>query len=71
MALTKKELSLTITLNELYNTHELILKHLDDVVSLVFFFFLFSSFFFFLSSFFHFLFLNLFFFLLHNEVPWG
>ena len=36
MALTKKELSLTITLNELYNTHELVLKHLDDVVSIGF-----------------------------------
>ena len=56
MALTKKELSLTITLNELYNTHELILKHLDDVVSLVFFSFFFHLFFFFFHLFFIFFF---------------
>eukprot|EP00732_Lithocolla_globosa_P002439 Lithocolla_globosa_v1_NODE_1599_length_2457_cov_19.375520.p1 type:complete len:750 gc:universal NODE_1599_length_2457_cov_19.375520:74-2323(+) len=32
IALTKKEISLDITLNELYNTHELLVKHMDPLV---------------------------------------
>jgi len=31
LALTKREISLTITLNEVYNTHELVLKHIEDL----------------------------------------
>jgi len=31
LALTKKDISLTITLNELYNTHELVMKHIDGL----------------------------------------
>lgn len=33
MALSKKDLVINITLNELYNTHSLILQHVDTLVS--------------------------------------
>ena len=33
MALSKKDLMIHITLNELYNTHSLILQHVDTLVS--------------------------------------
>lgn len=33
MALSKKDLQINITLNELYNTHSLILQHVDVLVS--------------------------------------
>lgn len=34
MALSKKDLQINITLNELYNTHSLLLQHIDVLVSL-------------------------------------
>lgn len=34
MALSKKDLMINITLNELYNTHSLILQHIETLVSL-------------------------------------
>ena len=33
MALSKKDLQISITLNELYNTHSLLLQHVDYLVS--------------------------------------
>lgn len=33
MALSKKDLLIHITLNELYNTHSLILQHIETLVS--------------------------------------
>lgn len=33
MALSKKDLMIHITLNELYNTHSLLLQHIDTLVS--------------------------------------
>ncbi len=33
MALSKKDLLISITLNELYNTHSLILQHIEVLVS--------------------------------------
>lgn len=36
MALSKKDLMIHITLNELYNTHSLLLQHIDTLVSLPF-----------------------------------
>lgn len=33
MALSKKDLVINITLNELYNTHSLILQHIEVLVS--------------------------------------
>jgi len=33
MALSKKDLMINITLNELYNTHSLILQHIETLVS--------------------------------------
>lgn len=33
MALSKKDLMIHITLNELYNTHSLILQHIETLVS--------------------------------------
>jgi Ras GTPase-activating-like protein IQGAP2/3 len=33
MALSKKDLQINITLNELYNTHALLVSHLDHLVS--------------------------------------
>ena len=35
MALSKKDLQINITLNELYNTHSLLLQHIDVLVGLV------------------------------------
>lgn len=32
IALSKKDLQINITLNELYNTHSLLLQHLDTLV---------------------------------------
>lgn len=32
MALSKKDLQISITLNELYNTHSLLLQHIDVLV---------------------------------------
>jgi Ras GTPase-activating-like protein IQGAP2/3 len=32
MALSKKDISLSITLNEVYNTHALLEQHLDELV---------------------------------------
>lgn len=32
MALSKKDLQINITLNELYNTHSLLLQHMDVLV---------------------------------------
>lgn len=32
MALSKKDLQINITLNELYNTHSLLLQHIDTLV---------------------------------------
>jgi Ras GTPase-activating-like protein IQGAP2/3 len=32
MALSKKDLTIDITMNELYNTHSLILQHIDTLV---------------------------------------
>ena len=32
MALSKKDLQISITLNELYNTHSLLLQHIDALV---------------------------------------
>ena len=34
MALSKKDLMINITMNEMYNTHALILQHIDVLVSL-------------------------------------
>lgn len=34
MALSKKDLLIHITLNELYNTHSLILQHIEVLVSM-------------------------------------
>lgn len=34
MALSKKDLVINITLNELYNTHSLILQHIEVLVNL-------------------------------------
>jgi Ras GTPase-activating-like protein IQGAP2/3 len=34
MALSKKDLQINITLNELYNTQSLLIQHLDTLVSL-------------------------------------
>jgi Ras GTPase-activating-like protein IQGAP2/3 len=34
MALSKKDLQINITLNELYNTHSLLAQHVDTLVSL-------------------------------------
>jgi hypothetical protein len=34
MALSKKDLQINITLNELYNTHSLLLQHVDTLVTL-------------------------------------
>jgi len=33
MALSKKDLMINITLNELYNTHSLILQHIETLVN--------------------------------------
>jgi len=33
MALSKKDLQINITLNELYNTQSLLIQHLDSLVS--------------------------------------
>lgn len=33
MALSKKDLTIHITMNELYNTHALILQHIETLVS--------------------------------------
>jgi Ras GTPase-activating-like protein IQGAP2/3 len=33
MALSKKDLQINITLNELYNTHSLLMQHMDALVS--------------------------------------
>jgi hypothetical protein len=33
MALSKKDLQINITLNELYNTHSLLMQHMDVLVS--------------------------------------
>lgn len=33
MALSKKDLSINITLNELYNTHSLLTQHVESLVS--------------------------------------
>jgi len=45
IALSKKELELNITLNEIYNTHSLLLQHSDVLVNIIYikkkFFFLF------------------------------
>ena len=38
MALSKKDLMIHITLNELYNTHSLILQHIETLVRSIFFF---------------------------------
>lgn len=35
MALSKKDLVINITLNELYNTHSLILQHIEALVRLI------------------------------------
>jgi hypothetical protein len=35
MALSKKDLMIHITMNELYNTHALILQHIETLVSKV------------------------------------
>jgi Ras GTPase-activating-like protein IQGAP2/3 len=35
MALSKKDLMINITMNELYNTHALILQHIDALVSFI------------------------------------
>ncbi len=35
MALSKKDLQINITVNELYNTHSLLLQHIDTLVSLL------------------------------------
>jgi Ras GTPase-activating-like protein IQGAP2/3 len=35
MALSKKDLMIHISLNELYNTHSLILQHIETLVSTV------------------------------------
>jgi len=40
IALSKKDLELNITLNEIYNTHSLLLQHAEVLVSSFFFFFL-------------------------------
>lgn len=32
MALSKKDLTINITMNELYNTHSLILQHIETLV---------------------------------------
>lgn len=37
MALSKRDLQISITLNELYNTHALLVQHIDALVRLVFF----------------------------------
>lgn len=37
MALSKKDLMIHITLNELYNTHSLLLQHIDTLVSALLF----------------------------------
>lgn len=34
MALSKKDLTIHITMNELYNTHSLILQHVETLVSI-------------------------------------
>jgi hypothetical protein len=36
MALSKKDLMIHITLNELYNTHSLILQHIETLVCIAF-----------------------------------
>lgn len=36
MALSKKDLQINITLNELYNTHSLLLQHIEVLVRNVF-----------------------------------
>lgn len=36
MALSKKDLQINITLNELYNTQSLLVQHMDTLVSLIF-----------------------------------
>jgi Ras GTPase-activating-like protein IQGAP2/3 len=36
MALSKKDVAINITLNELYNTHSLILQHIDTLVYALF-----------------------------------
>src|SRR4051794_27749117 len=36
MALSKKDLMIHITMNELYNTHSLILQHIETLVSVIF-----------------------------------
>lgn len=33
MALSKKDLQISITMNELYNTHSLLVQHVDVLVS--------------------------------------
>jgi hypothetical protein len=35
MALSKKDLTIDITMNELYNTHSLIQQHIDTLVCVV------------------------------------
>lgn len=35
MALSKKDLTIHITMNELYNTHSLILQHVETLVSIL------------------------------------
>jgi hypothetical protein len=35
MALSKKDLMIHITMNELYNTHSLILQHIETLVCLI------------------------------------
>lgn len=35
MALSKKDLTINITMNELYNTHSLILQHIETLVCLI------------------------------------
>jgi Ras GTPase-activating-like protein IQGAP2/3 len=39
MALSKKDVAINITLNELYNTHSLILQHIDTLVRVFHFIF--------------------------------
>lgn len=34
MALSKKDLMINVTMNELYNTHSLLLQHIDTLVRL-------------------------------------
>lgn len=36
MALSKKDLRINITMNEMYNTHALLAQHLDQMVSVIY-----------------------------------